>query len=100
MRISTYEQRAICQVLREVFGEDAEILLFGSRTDDQRRGGDIDLYVEADLPRELLYRKELEALRRLETVIGEQRIDLLIRPRCVPLRAHHTLARRTGIPLL
>jgi len=46
MRLSTTQQQYILQATRQNFGADAKVWLFGSRVDDARRGGDVDLYVE------------------------------------------------------
>lgn len=46
MRLSTTQRQSIVMTARRDFGEDARIWLFGSRVDDARRGGDVDLYVE------------------------------------------------------
>ena len=46
MRLSTAQQQSILQTTRQNFGADAKVWLFGSRADDARRGGDVDLYVE------------------------------------------------------
>ncbi len=46
MRLSATLQQCILQATRQNFGEDAKVWLFGSRVDDTRRGGDVDLYVE------------------------------------------------------
>lgn len=46
MRLSNADQRVIRAKVAEMFGEDAEVRLFGSRVDDRARGGDIDLFVE------------------------------------------------------
>lgn len=46
MRLSTTQQQQILQATRQNFGTDAQVWLFGSRVDDTRRGGDVDLYVE------------------------------------------------------
>ncbi len=55
------------------------IVLFGSRTDPNRRGGDIDLLVELD-PRAPadVYRVAARLRIDLEDMIGEQRVDLVI----------------------
>ncbi|NTU54383.1 MAG: nucleotidyltransferase domain-containing protein [Chlorobiaceae bacterium] len=49
MRLSTTQQQDILQATRQNFGADARVWLFGSRVDDSRRGGDVDLYVETGL---------------------------------------------------
>ena len=46
MRLSPKQITAVKQTAAEVFGPEADIWLFGSRVDDERRGGDIDLLVE------------------------------------------------------
>ena len=48
MRLTQEEQRAICGSIHKV-DPDARILLFGSRVNDEARGGDIDLLVLSDL---------------------------------------------------
>jgi predicted nucleotidyltransferase len=54
---------------------DADIFLFGSRTDPKARGGDIDLLVLAE---EKLPLATLRCLRRaILDEIGEQRLDIV-----------------------
>ena len=47
MRLSPAQIDTIRRAAQQNFGADALIWLFGSRTDDTKRGGDVDLYVEA-----------------------------------------------------
>ena len=46
MRLSKAQIDMIRKTASQNFGQDALIWLFGSRLDDSRRGGDVDLYVE------------------------------------------------------
>ncbi|HWP00556.1 MAG TPA: nucleotidyltransferase domain-containing protein [Methylococcus sp.] len=84
--------------VREIYGPDAGLWLFGSRTDDRAAGGDIDLYVEtADDSAQL--DRYLECRRRLERLFGDRKIDLVVRPRTRPPTAIERIARKTGIRL-
>lgn len=40
MRLQTDEIKTIIQTAREIYGESVKVYLFGSRTDDSKRGGD------------------------------------------------------------
>jgi hypothetical protein len=80
-------------------GEHCVVRLFGSRADDARRGGGIDLHVVAEtidhatLARELAFRKEMKDL------IGEQQVDVLVRAPDHTPRAIDRIAAETGIRL-
>ena len=43
MRLTEFEINVIKQSARDVFGSDVQFFLFGSRVDDTKKGGDIDL---------------------------------------------------------
>jgi len=47
MRLSAGQTEVILSCVRQHFGADAQVMLFGSRLDDTARGGDVDLLVES-----------------------------------------------------
>ncbi len=97
MRLDDWEVAVIRTCLKESFGESAKVYLFGSRVDDAKRGGDIDLFVEADpLPEDWRQRKSAFWIC-LQERLGEQKIDILVaRDRDAPIER---IARRDGIEL-
>ena len=48
MRLSTDQIQAIRQAAIAALGQGTSLWLFGSRVDDAKKGGDIDLLVSAD----------------------------------------------------
>ena len=99
MRISASEQATIRQTVHEVVGVDARVSLFGSRVNDEQRGGDIDLFVEVahKVDKPILLAARIGA--RLQRLLGEQRIDVLIATPDTAERAIHRVARQTGVVL-
>ncbi len=77
MRLTYHERSVIKAILIKHFGSDSKILLFGSRIDNTKRGGDIDLLVESNLPSVELIRKKLEAVSEIQLVLGDRKIDLV-----------------------
>jgi len=76
MRLSKQEVQAIQTNFKKFFNE-GEIYLFGSRVDDKKKGGDIDLYISTS-NKENIYEKKLQFLIHLKREIGEQKIDIVI----------------------
>lgn len=79
MRLSPGQIAAIKIAAKRHFGADVVVSLFGSRVDDKCRGGDIDLYIETNLPGAAeVARAEIEFLADIKRRIGEQKIDVLV----------------------
>lgn len=99
MRLSSLAGSTIRDTVRSVLGPGATVRLFGSRTNDSARGGDIDLLVESDqvVEQPALVAARIGALLQLE--LGDQRIDVVIAAPNLPDQAIHQTARATGIML-
>lgn len=78
MRLDTAQQRSICMVINKFFGAEARVYLFGSRTDDSAKGGDIDLLVESSLDDETAFIRKLQAVSEMQQLLGDQKIDLIV----------------------
>jgi predicted nucleotidyltransferase len=74
MRLSAHEINSIKETVKNV-DEDAQIFLFGSRVDNKKRGGDIDLLIFS-------HKLKSEDRSRIRSAlweqIGEQKIDIII----------------------
>ena len=76
MRLSPVYQAIIKAEAIKAFDDNAAVFLFGSRVDDSKKGGDIDLFIRiAD--KDGLFEKRIRFLARLKRQIGEQRIDVV-----------------------
>lgn len=95
MRLNAAETEAIREEVRRL-DPSAEIHLFGSRTDDQARGGDIDLLVISE---RLTFRDVLRLRAAIQDRIGWQQLDLLVRRRDQIREPFVALALETGILL-
>jgi predicted nucleotidyltransferase len=75
MRLSQKYIEVFKRNFREFF-IDGDIFLFGSRTDDSKKGGDIDLYFVL-LDHQNLFEKKIKFLSRVKRELGEQKIDIV-----------------------
>ncbi len=79
MRLSKKEIEATKMSFLKIFRR-GDIYLFGSRVDESKKGGDIDIYIipEANLPFADIFNKKIDFLVELKQKIGDQKIDVLI----------------------
>ncbi|WP_302560968.1 nucleotidyltransferase domain-containing protein [Phocaeicola sartorii] len=76
MRLQPKEIQTIIQVAKEIYGESVKVYLFGSRLDDEKRGGDIDLLIRSTGEKKgVLARIRMAA--RLKMLLGDQKIDII-----------------------
>lgn len=74
MRLKNFEIDIIEKAIHSIDPE-ASIYLFGSRVDENRKGGDIDLLV---FSRTLTYGDKIKIKKQLFEKMEEQKIDLII----------------------
>lgn len=57
MRLNPEQTQFIKSTIARHFGEGARVWLFGSRVDDTKRGGDVDLYVQPEMTQDRFIRR-------------------------------------------
>jgi len=97
MRLSEEQCSAIKKVVQEALGMKAHVWLFGSRVDDGKRGGDIDLYVETEKACEL--RDKIQLMTKIQLAIGMRKVDLIINSAGSAHKAIYSTAKLEGMRL-
>ena len=75
MRITEHEKKIIVEAATSA-DPDAKVWLFGSRTDDNKKGGDIDIAILSnEIKKDVM--QEIQVRRSICDKIGEQKIDIV-----------------------
>jgi predicted nucleotidyltransferase len=100
MRLEPEEIVAIKAAALRAFEAGAVVRLFGSRVDDAKRGGDIDLFIETSFAGDAAYDAEKKFLLDLQDMLGERRIDVVTHTVGQPLSPISRIAKAEGVVLL
>lgn len=76
MRLNEHYRQTIVRIAKEVYGDTVKVYLFGSRTDDRKRGGDIDLLVRTEGAKKGLMGR-IQMASKLKWLLGDQKIDII-----------------------
>ena len=99
MRLTEAQRQSIKSAVTSVIGEESRVWLFGSRVDDAKRGGDIDLLIETDR----VVPSRISALCRIEGALaarlGDRKIDVLLKDARTAEAPIFNAARNTGVLL-
>lgn len=90
MRLTQEQICLITDIVSRRVGGEAAVYLFGSRTDDNAKGGDVDLLIETDAPLSLIDRAEITM--ELETLLGLP-VDILSQVRSAEPTPFQRIAR-------
>lgn len=99
MRLNQEQQTMIRTASAEIFGADVGVWLFGSRVDDDKRGGDIDILL--DIP-EPVDNPALMAARfsaRISCLMHGCKVDVLLSAPNLMHLPIHDVAFKEGIKL-
>ncbi|MCI4429680.1 MAG: nucleotidyltransferase domain-containing protein [Burkholderiales bacterium] len=99
MRLSTEQRLAVKAHFSHEVGADCEVLLFGSRTDDEHRGGDVDLLVRSPRPLQRPVWLAARLAAYAERLLGGRRVDVLLLDPATKLQPIHAAALATGVVL-
>jgi predicted nucleotidyltransferase len=77
MRLTENQILAINQIAKVHFGNSVKVYLFGSRVDNNRKGGDIDLLIKSNQTTLLTLKNKILFLIDLKSRIGERKIDVV-----------------------
>jgi predicted nucleotidyltransferase len=99
MRLTTTQIEQIKTLVAGHLGPEAEVRLFGSRVDDQIRGGDVDLLVASSnaVERPALLSATLAA--RISRVLRGRKVDVVIDAPNLTRLPIHAVAMSQGIRL-
>jgi aminoglycoside 6'-N-acetyltransferase len=102
VRLSDHDLDALEICFKKHFLENDRLWLFGSRADLNKKGGDIDLYVETYAQNvDIALKMKRDFLIEFEEIIGEQKIDLVLNmmhnQHPLPI---HEVAKTKGVRIL
>jgi predicted nucleotidyltransferase len=99
MRLSASQIEIIKTTVTRVLGIPYRIWLFGSRVDDKKRGGDIDLFIETDSIISNRAETICKVYGALIMKLGDRKIDVIIKDANTENEPIFDTAKYTGIML-
>jgi len=99
MRLTSEQIQVIKETAYSVLGEDSRVILFGSRVDDAKKGGDIDLLFETEHILDNRVNSVGALYVALIRKLGDRKIDILLKDPSTPDATVLQVARQTGIQL-
>lgn len=99
MRLTIEQQNQIKQTVTAMVDGPVEIYVFGSRVDDTRRGGDIDIMVKTpvEVAEPAMLMARISA--RLHILFGGIKVDVLLHAPSLLIQPIHRVALREGVKL-
>ena len=96
MRLTDHQAKAIMQLAHEIAGEQVQVRVFGSRLDDDARGGDLDLMLELFEPAASPALLAARFSARVTRLMQGRKVDVLLAAPNLKRLPIHDMAFREG----
>jgi len=100
MRLTKQQQNTIIDVVQNATDKTTQVILFGSRVDDNKKGGDIDLLLvfenEVDQPAALSAKINAQLFRAFQG----KKVDIVLSAPNLKKLPIHKIAQEKGIVIL
>ncbi len=96
MRLTDYQTEAIKQLANQIAGEHVHVRVFGSRLDDNARGGDLDLMLELPEPADNPALMAARFSARVSRLMLGRKVDVLIAAPNLMYLPIHDIAFKEG----
>jgi predicted nucleotidyltransferase len=99
MRLTPAQIDIIKTTAQSVLGDGARVMLFGSRVDDETKGGDVDVMIE--VPQSLAEPALVSAriASRISRAMHGRKVDVLLKAPNLQEQAIHRIATQQGVTL-
>lgn len=100
VRLDNWEIEAITSSFKDCFSEEDHLWIFGSRAYPEKRGGDIDIFIEPKVfEAQAIYAARSNFWIMLQDKLGEQKIDIVIKDPSQDLLIYK-IAKKEGVQLI
>lgn len=99
MRLTQEQVQITKSTVARVLGAESRVWLFGSRVDDDLRGGDIDLLVETEAQFSNRAKVLCKLYGALILALGDRKLDVLLKDGRTSEAPIFNIAKRTGVLL-
>lgn len=99
MRLNPQELAAIRQTVLDLAGAESQVRLFGSRLNDEAKGGDVDLLVELKHTTANPAWLAAQLAGRISRAMHGRKVDVLLTAPDLQILPIHEIARREGVLL-
>ena len=99
MRLTPAQIDTIKSTTQAVLGEGAQVTLFGSRVDDQAKGGDVDLMIEVHQALEEPASIAARIASQISRAMNGRKVDVLLKAPNLLDQPIHRIAQQQGVAL-
>ena len=99
MRLTPSQIEMIRNTAQVVFGDIVRVTLFGSRVDDQAKGGDVDLMLEMPNIVDEPALMGAKVASRISRAMSGRKVDVILKAPNLKSHPIHEIAARNGIVL-